>query len=114
MTTAAERVVLEYFRRLLVERDLDVCEELLAPDYVDHDAPPHAPSGPSTTRAYVEEMLRNQPDLAFEVEECVARGNTVALRAVWRSAVGSQRGLVFVHVNDAGQITERWSAYGAL
>jgi predicted SnoaL-like aldol condensation-catalyzing enzyme len=110
----AEQIVLTYFHRLLVDRDLDVCEELLAAEYVDHDAPPGARPGPATTRAYVEEMLRSRPDLTFEVEECVARGNTVALRAVWRSAAGSQRGLVFVHVNDAGQIVERWSAYAAL
>lgn len=114
MTIVAERIVLAYFRRLLVERDLDVCEELLAAEYVDHDAPPGSPPGPAATRAYVQEMLRAQPDLTFEVEECVARGNTVALRAVWRSGTGSQRGLVFVHVNDIGQIVERWSAYTAL
>lgn len=57
---------------------------------------------------------RSQPDLTFEVEDCVARGNTVALRAVRRSAAGSQRGLVFVHVNGAGRIVERWSAYTPL
>jgi catechol 2,3-dioxygenase-like lactoylglutathione lyase family enzyme/ketosteroid isomerase-like protein len=109
-----ERIVRTYFHRLLVQRDLDVCNELLAPDYVDHDAPPGSPPGPAATRAYVEEMLRVQPDLHFEVEECLARGRTVALRAVWRSAAVSQRGMVFLHVNDAGQITERLSTYAPL
>lgn len=109
-----EHVVQTYFHRLLVDRDLDVCHELLAPDYVDHDAPPGCPPGPAATRAYVEEMLQAQPDLHFEIEECLAHGHSVAMRAVWRSAGAAQRGMIFVRVDDAGRIAERWSAYATL
>jgi ketosteroid isomerase-like protein len=112
-----EQIVGTYFRRLLVERDLSVCDDLLSSDYVDHDAPVGTPVGPAATRAYVEAMLADYPDLAFEVEDVVARGKTVALRATWRGTHKAtrkpmrQRGLAFVHVGESGRITERWSAY---
>jgi predicted ester cyclase len=115
-----ETVASSYFQRLLVERDLDVCDELLAAGYVDHDAPVGSPPGPAATRAYVEAMLADHPDLRFEIEELIAQGSAVALRATWRgthAVTGEplrQRGLVFLHVDATGRITERWSAYAPL
>lgn len=113
-------VVRGYFHRLLVERDLSACDDLLAGTYVDHDAPPGTANGPVATRAYVEQMLAEHPDLRFEIEELIAEGWTVAVRATWRgthAATGerlSQRGLLFVHVDPTGRIVERWSAYAPL
>jgi ketosteroid isomerase-like protein len=112
-----EQVVRAYFRRLLVERDLTVCDELLSRDYVDHDAPAGTSPGPPATRAYVEGLLADYPDLTFEVEDLVAQGRTVAVRATWRGTHKEtrrpmrQRGLVFIDVGEHGRITERWSAY---
>jgi predicted ester cyclase/predicted enzyme related to lactoylglutathione lyase len=114
-----EFVVRTYFHRLLVERDLGVCDDLLADDYVDHDAPVDTPPGPSATRTYASAMLTDFPDLRFEVEELVTHGQTVALRATWRGTHRGtrkalrQRGLVFLHVED-GRLAERWSAYSDL
>ncbi len=104
-------IVHAYFHRLLVDRDLAVCDELLAPDYVDHDAPPGTAPGPAATRVYVELMLRDSPELTFELEELVASGNTVAIRAVWRTSELRKRGFVFVRLDDEGRLVERWSAY---
>jgi ketosteroid isomerase-like protein len=112
-----EQVVRTYFRRLLVERDLTVCDELLSSDYVDHDAPAGTPPGPAAIRAYVEILLADHPDLRFEVEDLVAQGRTVAVRATWRGTHKETRrpmrqgGLVFIDVGEHGRITERWSAY---
>jgi hypothetical protein len=36
-----KEVVRTYFDRLLNQRDLSVCDELLAPNYIDHDADPN-------------------------------------------------------------------------
>lgn len=121
MVVDPETVVRSYFQRLLFQRDLSACDDLLAAGYVDHDAPPGAPNGPAATRAYVEQMLADHPDLRFEIEELIAQGRTVALRATWRGTHATtgeplrQRGLVFLHVDPtAGRITERWSAYAPL
>jgi ketosteroid isomerase-like protein len=113
-----ERIVRRYFQRLLVERDLSVCEELLAADYLDHDAPPDSPRGPGPTRAYVERMLRDYPDLEFTIHEVVSQGHSVALRATWHGthretrALFQQHGIALLHLDPDGRIVERWSAYG--
>ncbi len=111
-----EEVVRRYFTRLFLERDVTVCDELLAADYVDHDALPTTPPGPSPTREYVAQLLRDVPDLVFDLHELHVDGMAVSLRATWhgthRNGIPwAQSGLVLIHLNGAGQLVERWSAY---
>lgn len=106
-----------YFQRLLNGRDPGVCQQMLAPDYLDDDAPAGTPPGPQATQAYVEDLLAQYPDLRLDIEDCVAQGCKVALRLRWRGMhrlTGEsmdQHGIVLVHVNAQGQLTRRWSAY---
>jgi predicted SnoaL-like aldol condensation-catalyzing enzyme len=110
-------VVRSYFHRLFAERDLTACDDLLAPDYVDHDAPPDTPPGPAATKAYVAQMLRRWPDLRVELHEVQADGRAVTVRATWRGtdaatgATWTQAGVLLIRVGDGGQLVERWSAY---
>ena len=114
----AGTIVREYLTRLLVDHDLSVCEEMLAGDYVDHDAPEGTPPGPEATRRYAEVMLRDCPDLTVRLHDLVADGHRVAVRAEW---LGTDRdtgrrtstsGLLVIHLNADGRLRERWSAYG--
>ena len=69
--------------------DLDVIDELLAPEWVRHD--PSAPEelrGPDGFRRFVEMYRGAFPDLRFTVEDQVAEGDKVATR--W-SAVGTHQ-----------------------
>jgi predicted SnoaL-like aldol condensation-catalyzing enzyme len=110
----------QYFQRLLNEKDLSVCEEMLSPDYIDHDAPPDAPRGPQGTREFVAGFLETYPDMHVEIEELLAEGNKAALRMVWlghhrqTGATFHQVGNIFLCFDEKGQIVERWSAYQAL
>jgi ketosteroid isomerase-like protein len=109
-------VVRQYFHRLFVERDLSVCDELLAPGYVDHDAPDGTPAGPGATRAYVAQMFDDMPDLTVDLHEVHADAGAVMVRASWRGTRRDgvrfeQAGLALIHVSDTGQLLERWSAY---
>jgi predicted SnoaL-like aldol condensation-catalyzing enzyme len=109
--------VREYFRRLINERDLSVCDELLADDYVDHDAPATVPPGPGETKRFVAQMLKDRPDMQITVEDILAEGDRVALRNIWHWTDGEsgdkqqQMGILILRLNDAGLIAERWSAY---
>jgi hypothetical protein len=111
--------VRRYFQRLLVDRDLSVCDKLLADDYLDHDAPAGAPRGPGPTRDYVSRMLRDYPDLRLTTEELMSRDRLVAMRARWSGThretgvAWRQIGLVLLRVDDTGRIAERWSVYAA-
>jgi len=115
--TTASEVVREYFHRLLNERDLSVCDELLSSDYRDHDAPDGTPPGPENTRDFVAGFLDDYPNLKVDIEDLFAEGTRVAARIVWhgnRRETGDvfhQMGVVIMRVNENGQITERWSAY---
>jgi hypothetical protein len=111
-----EAVVRRYFARLFVEREAAVCDELLAADYVDHDAPATTPPGPMATKEYVTQLLRDVPDLVFDLDELSVDGMAVTVRATWHGThrIGipcAQSGLVLIHLTDAGQLVERWSAY---
>jgi catechol 2,3-dioxygenase-like lactoylglutathione lyase family enzyme len=110
-------VVAEYFRRLLVERDLSACDDLLAEDYLDHDAPAGTEPGPRATRAYVADMLADYPDLRFAIEDTVTLDHHVTVRATWRGTHREtgvrleQTGLVLLRVDGSGRLAERRSAY---
>ena len=113
----AKEVVRGYFYRLLNEKDPSVCDEVLAADYVDHDAPESTPPGPESTKQFVSEFVRDYPDLKVEIKDIFSEGNKVAARLIWRGthwqsgSLYNKVGIVIVHLNESGQITERWSAY---
>ena len=109
--------VREYFHRLLNKKDLSVCDELLAPDYVDHDAGPDSPPGPKATREWVADFLDVYPDMGICIEDLFAEGDRVAVRLTWE---GTHRqtgeriqkmGIVILRMDGTGRIAERWSAY---
>jgi predicted SnoaL-like aldol condensation-catalyzing enzyme len=116
----AKMLARQYFHRLLNEKDLLVCDDLLALDYVDHDAPPDTPPGPNETKAFVARFLANYPDMQVRVEDVIAEGNKVVVRNVWHGTHKKsgekfhQMGIVILRFNEAGQIVERWSAYTRL
>ncbi|HEX5727587.1 MAG TPA: ester cyclase family protein [Longimicrobiaceae bacterium] len=70
--------------------DLDVLDEVFAPDYVLHMAGgPAGVSGPEAIRVVVESFRFAFPDLRFTVQGAVAEGDTVVVRWV---AEGTQHG----------------------
>ncbi|MBN2393270.1 MAG: ester cyclase [Anaerolineae bacterium] len=117
---AAKVLVREYFHRLLNEKDLSVCDEMLSSNYLDHDAPPDTPPGPKSTKEFVAGFLEEYPDMHIDIEDILEEGNEVAVRIVWRgNHRGSgeqfhQMGIIILRLNEKGQLVERWSAYKSL
>jgi len=68
------------YEELLNGDNLDVAEELVAPDFFNHEAPPGQNRGPESMRALTTMLRTAFPDLHFEIEELIAEGNTVAGR----------------------------------
>lgn len=68
---------------------LDIVDDALASDYVDHQAGPDAPGGPAAFKAFVRAFRATFPDVQVTVEDLVAGGDRVALRVTLR---GSQQG----------------------
>jgi predicted ester cyclase len=59
---------------------LDVVGELFSPDYLDHSAPPGAPSGLEGVKAVQSLFRTGFPDVHFTIENLVGEGDKVATR----------------------------------
>jgi predicted SnoaL-like aldol condensation-catalyzing enzyme len=116
----AKALVREYFQRLLNEKDLSVCDEMLSSDYIDHDAPPDTLPEPKSTKEFVARFLEEYPDIRVDIKDIIAEGNEVAARIVWHGNHRKsgekfhQMGIVILRLGDKGQLVERWSAYKSL
>ncbi|MDP6039761.1 MAG: ester cyclase [Candidatus Latescibacteria bacterium] len=112
-----KEIVRDYFYRLLNEKDLSVCNEILAPGYIDHDAPENTPPDPESTRKYVANLLNDYPDLKIQIEDILSENNKVAVRLTWHGThkdsgdILHHWGIVILHLSERGQIVERWSTY---
>lgn len=86
--TIARRFFLDAFSK----GRLELLDDLLASDYVDHDAPPGTPPGQEGIR-YLMSAFRNAfPDVQFTVEDQVAEGDKVVTRYTFR---GTHQGDLF-------------------
>jgi predicted ester cyclase len=62
-------------------------------------------------------FLQEYPDMRVQIEDIIAESNKVAARIIWRGTnknsgeLFHQMGIVILHLNEADQIVERWSAY---
>ena len=73
----ARRVIEEMFNK----GNLDVADELIAPEYVDHDpAMPEDVRGPEGFKEYVRAYRAGGSDLHVRIEAQVAEGDLVATR----------------------------------
>lgn len=74
-------------RRLLdaVNRgNLAAAEDLVAPDYVDHGAPPGHPGGPAGFTATVQMYRAAFPDFYWAIEDMIGEGDKIAIRVTAR------------------------------
>lgn len=71
------------------EGKLDVLDEILAPDFVDHDPAPDQPPGRDGLKEFFRSFRKSFPDLETEVNEMFANDDHVALRYTIR---GTHRG----------------------
>ncbi|CAN5479293.1 hypothetical protein BH18ACT1_BH18ACT1_03810 [soil metagenome] len=59
--------------------DLDVFDEIMAPDVVDNDPAPDQGPGPEGFKSFFRTMRTAFPDLQFEVDQLVADDDNVAI-----------------------------------
>ena len=119
----ARRVIEEMFNN----GNLDVADELIAQDYVDHDpAMPEDVHGPEGFKEYVSAYRSAFPDLHIQIEDQIAEGNKVATR--WTGTgthegelAGIARtgnrvtlpGMEIVRIYE-GKLVEGWEGYDSM
>ena len=113
-------------RRLIkeVERgNLDVIDELLAPDFVDHDLLPDQEPDRKGYKRGIAEDRDAFSNLTITIEDQIAEGDKVVTRLTWRGA--HDRGTfmdlppagkkvevtaIFIHRISGDKVKEEWSA----
>jgi steroid delta-isomerase-like uncharacterized protein len=116
-----ERLIRRYFEEVWNQGRLEILDELLAPDYVNHTpSTPNPPRGPAGLKPIVAAIRAGFPDLRYEIEDVIATEDRVVARVVMS---GMHRGDLFglaptgrrVRVNQIniervsnGQIVEHW------
>jgi len=107
-----------FYEEILNGRRMDVADEILSPEYVDHSA---AAPGLENFKKYLTMITSVFPDIKVTIEDLFADEDKVAVRLTIRGAqMGSFRGfppagrqatwtgIDIIHFSN-GRITERWS-----
>ena len=123
MSEENKAAVRRYFEEAWSAGNVDVLDELLSPDYVDHDPQdPHAETpGPEGTKQALAMYREAFPDLSISIEEQFADGDVVITR--WTASgthEGDLPGLAATHRRstvsgisidrfEGGRIVEGWT-----
>jgi steroid delta-isomerase-like uncharacterized protein len=82
-----QQLVFRFYEEVLNEKRLEVLDELLSEDFVEHGTPPIR--GRADFRSFVEALLGALPDFRFTVEDWIVATDRVVARA---SAIGTHEG----------------------
>ncbi len=67
--------------------DMSLFESLLAPDAVEHAAPPGMPPTRETAKQFITMLCAAFPDLQYTIEDVIAEGDRVVQRATTRGTM---------------------------
>ncbi len=116
-----ERLVLRLFEAMSSGGDLDVLDEIVAADYVNHEASHDRPPGPEGARQTARWLREGFSDLRFDIADLIADSDRVVARLFMRgthdgpfkdiSATGSVVSVQHIHVFRVahGRIAEHWA-----
>ena len=121
MSTAENKVVAMRTVDAINSRDMNKFESMLAPDAIEHSAPPGMPQTRETSIQFIGMLLNAFPDLKYTIEEMIAEGDLVVQRG---TGTGTMKGdmlgmpatgkratwseIHILRVKD-GQIAEHWA-----
>ena len=126
MSTEEQKTVIRRWIEAWNTKDMDAAVELLAPDYVRHDANLPEVVGPQAQREFLAGVFGAFPDLDLKPDQLIAEDNLVTVRHVVR---GIHRGeflgvpatgrVVTFHAVDifrltGNKIVEQWVVIDAL
>lgn len=113
---------MRFYEQVWGAGELDVADEVFAPDYVRHDLrPTQALPGPEGQKRIASDFRAAFPDRRFDVDLVVAEGDLVAAQwtatgthsARWGNVEPTGRGIEFSGVNffrlSAGKVVEIWN-----
>jgi steroid delta-isomerase-like uncharacterized protein len=100
-TDANKKIYRRFIEEGFNQGRLEALDELLASDYVNHDAPPGTPKGPEGVKQIIQMFRAAFPDLRIEIEEQVAEGDKVSSLTTFR---GTHQGPLFGNPASGRQV----------
>jgi predicted ester cyclase len=114
------------YDEVFVNWNLDVVDELIAPEFVGHEMPPGTPPGPAGFKQFYGWLRSAFPDLRYTVDDMIAEGDRVAVRWTWScthkgefmgiAPTGKQASVtgMAIYRVASGKCVERWVELGLL
>lgn len=85
MSAEENKVIIQRaYDELWNERNVDVVDELVAENFLNHAAPPDRQRGRQGLKNVVRMFETASPDFRYEVEDVISEGEKVAMRDVFR------------------------------
>jgi len=123
MTTERNKqVVIKFNNEFFAKGNTEITKELLANSFVNHTAPPGAPTDASVMIQFITAFHKRFSDISIEIFEVLGEDNKVALR---KTITGTHTGefmgkqatgkkivinIIDIEVLKDGKITERWNS----
>jgi predicted ester cyclase len=107
--------VRRHFEAFVNQKHVDIADETVSPDFVDHDGPGGKPADREVDKVMMRGMHARYPDLHVTIEDMIAERDKVACRNVWRAtdpASGNKlsfKGIVIWRFAQ-GKLVERWAS----
>lgn len=112
--TEMKAFVIDHFEEFVNQRKAEVIHRNMTPDFLDHDGPGGKSTGVSGDEAMMRAMYEKMPDLRIEILDCLAEGDKVICRNIWRWTDPSSRKHMQFHGFvmwrfEGDRIAERWA-----
>lgn len=78
-----KKLILDHYEAFVHRQDADAVRAQLTADFVDHEMPPGTPPGPEAALRWSAMLHQAFPDMRVKIEDMVAEGDRVAVRATW-------------------------------
>lgn len=121
MSIEANKAIVSRLCEELNKGNLDVVDEIFAPDYFDHNPAPGMPPSIKGVKRFIAGVHKTFPDCRWNLEDLVAEGDKVVDRFTLQGTDtgGHMRlpptgkkvtvGIIGISRISGGRITERWS-----
>jgi len=116
-----KQVVIRFNKEFFESGNTDITKELLADSFVNHTAPPHAPTDASAMIQFITGFHQGFSDITVQIHEVLGEGDKVSLRKVitgthtgefmGKAATGKKVELNVIEIDilKDGKITDHWS-----
>jgi predicted ester cyclase len=122
MNDIDKQVCLRINQEVFGQGRIELADELLTPDFLEHEGPPGTPRGPEAVKRTVKWLQSGLDDISYDVEDLFGEGDRVALRVTMhatharefmgRPATAKRFSAKQIHIfrMAGGRIAEHWAA----